>query len=114
MDAFRQAWQEFPAYRKDGVLPILCDSWLLYPPYAQVFPTQSNVGKFRTLWTLYQQKEQEGFPDCWRVFSMDLPQDLTRLPQSTRMQKAFAGYLSTGGSCGGGAGIVLFDGQKIL
>lgn len=114
MDAFRQAWQEFPAYRKDGILPILCDSWLLYPPYAQVFPPQSNVGKFRALWTLYQQKEQEGFPDCWRVFSMDLPEKLEILPRNTRMQRAFADYLSAGGSCGGGAGIVLFDGKQLI
>lgn len=113
-DAFQKAWEEFPEYRKDGVLPILCDSWLLYPGYAQVFPPQSNVGKFRALWTLYQKKEQEGFPDCWRVFSIDLPEKLEILPRNTRMQRAFADYLSAGGSCGGGAGIVLFDGQKIL
>lgn len=112
--SYRRAWEEFPELRKNGVLPILCHSWLFYPDYDRVFPENSNVGKFRRNFTMYQVYEQERFEDCWRVFSMDLPEDPAMLPRDTRMQQRFAQYIEQGGTFGNAAGILLFDGEKLV
>lgn len=114
MASLKRAWEEFPRYRKGEVLPVLCDSWLLYPPYEQVFGEGSGVGMFRKLWHIYGQAQQSRFEDCWRIFSMDPPEDLSLLPQNTRMQRAFARYMAAGGSYGTGKGILLFDGNQIV
>lgn len=114
MDSLKRAWEEFPDFRKDGVLPVLCHSWLFYPPYAAVFPENSGVGMFRSLWQYYDRAEHTGFPDCWRVFSMDLPEDYDLLPQNTSMQRSFAEYIKKGGTFGDASGIILFDGEKII
>lgn len=113
MESFRLAWEEFPEYRKDGFLPVMCSSWLFYGPYEKVF-SGTNVEQFRDLWHYYDETRQETFSDCWRVFSMDLPDDPGKLPQNTRMQKAFAAYMENGGTFGYAGGILLFDGEKII
>ena len=114
MASIHRAWEVFPEFRKDGYLPILCHSWLFYPDYAPVFGSQSGVGMFRGLWRIYAVGQQEQFNDCWRVFSMDMPEDVNLLPRNTRMQRAFADYIAGGGSFGDACGIILYDGEKIL
>lgn len=114
LNSLKQAWEEFPDFRKDGVLPVLCHSWLFYPPYERVFGKDSGVGMFRSLWHYYSTGEQETFLDCWRVFAMDLPTDLRLLPRNTRMQSAFADYIAEGGTFGDACGILLFDGNRII
>ena len=113
-DAIHRAWEEFPEFRKDGFLPVLCRSWLFYPGYAQVFGENTGVGMFRSLWHYGVVGEQETFNDCWRIFSMDLPEDLSLLPQNTRMQRAFVDYIAAGGTFGDAFGILLYDGEKII
>lgn len=114
LDSLKQAWEEFPDFRKDGVLPVLCHSWLFYPPYETVFGRDTGVGMFRTLWHYYSTGKHETFSDCWRVFSMDLPADLSLLPRNTRMQRAFADYIEKSGTFGDACGILLFDGNQII
>ena len=112
--SIHRAWEEFPEYRKDGFLPVLCHSWLFYPKYEQVFGKDSGVGMFRNLWQIGYPAEQETFNDCWRIFSMDLPEDVSLLPRNTRMQRAFADYIAAGGSFGDANGILLYDGERIV
>lgn len=114
VESLKRAWVEFPEYRKDGVLPVLCHSWLFYPAYETVFGENTGVGMFRRLWHYYAVGEHEKFFDCWRVFSMDMPADLGTLPRNTGMQRRFADYMEKGGSFGDACGILLFDGEKIL
>lgn len=114
MDSIHRAWEEFPEYRKMGYLPVLCHSWLFYPQYEQVFGENSGVGMFRSLWHYYSVGEQESFNDCWRVFSMDMPENLDLLPRNTRMQRAFADYIVSGGTFGDACGILLYDGEKLI
>ena len=114
LESFHRAWEEFPEYRKNGFLPVLCHSWLLYPGYEQVFGKNTGVGMFRSLWHIGFTGEQETFNDCWRIFSMDLPEDVSLLPRNTRMQRSFADYIAAGGTFGDASGILLFNGEKIL
>lgn len=114
LDSLKRAWEEFPEFRKDGYLPVLCHSWLFYPPYEAVFGPDTGVGMFRSLWHYYASSDHETFLDCWRVFSMDLPEDPAQLPQNTRMQRSFVRYIQSGGTFGDACGILLFDGQHII
>lgn len=114
VESLRKAWEEFPEMRKDGYLPVLCHSWLFYPPYEAVFGQDTGVGMFRGLWHYYATAVHESFFDCWRVFAMDMPEDLSLLPQNTRMQRGFVQYIQNGGSFGDASGILLFDGENII
>lgn len=113
-DSICRARKEFPDYRKNGLLPVLCHSWLFYPAYEAVFGKDTGVGMFRSLWHIGFPGEHETFNDCWRIFSMDLPEDLSLLPKNTRMQRAFADYIAAGGSFGDANGILLCDGENIF
>ena len=112
--SYRRAWEEYPEYRRNGVLPIFCTSWLFYPGLEQVFPPETNTGKFRGNFTMYETEETEEFSNCWRIFGMDLPEDLSLLPRNTGMQRRFADYIAQGGTFGNTAGVLLFDGEKII
>lgn len=113
-DSYHRAWEEFPELRRNGVLPIFCHSWLFYPGYDQVFTPESNTGKFRSNFTMYETYETERFDDCWRVFSMDVPENLSLLPRDTAMRRRFAAYIEQGGTFGTTAGVLLFDGEKLV
>ena len=113
-ESLKRAWEEFPDFRTDGYLPVRCHSWLVYPPYEEVFGKDSGVGMFRGLWHYYAAAEQDAFYDCWRVFSMDMPETPALLPQNTRMQRAFVRYIQNGGTFGDACGILLYDGEKIV
>lgn len=108
------AWERFRPRLRQDVLPVLCDSWLLYPAFLPLFGEESNLGIFQRSFHIYEARSQEGFADAWRVFSQPLTQDLGSLPQNTRLQRSFVQYLSQGGSCGTGSGLLLFDGNRIL
>ena len=112
--SLKKAWEEFPEMRKNGYLPVLCHSWLFYPPYEAVFGQDTGVGMFRSLWHCYAPSVHESFFDCWRIFAMDMPEDPALLPQNTRMQRGFARYIQNGGSFGDAWGILLFDGENII
>lgn len=114
LDSLKLAWEEFPEMRKDGYLPVLCHSWLFYPPYEAVFGQDTGVGMFRGLWHYYATSVHESFFDCWRVFAMDMPENLALLPQNTRMQRSFVQYIQNGGTFGDACGMLLFDGETII
>ena len=112
--SIRQAWAEFPEYRKGNFLPVLCHSWLFYPEYEPVFGKDTGVGMFRSLWHYGGVNKHDTFNDCWRIFSMDMPSDVSLLPRNTRMQRAFADYIAAGGTFGDAFGILLCDGENIF
>lgn len=114
MADYRAVYDRFRDRLKGGILPIVCYSWLLYPELAAVFGADSNIGDFCRDYYVFQSDPEKGFPDAWRVFSMDVPDDLSKLPRNTRMQRAFADYLAAGGSFGNGFGVLLFDGETVL
>lgn len=118
IDSFKQAYDFFGDRLKGGILPITCESWLLYPPHRAVFGEGSNTVKFIDLFEMTGSKDADGFHDMWRVFGRDLPKDgvidTSELPAETRMQRSFIKYIDNGGSFGEGIGYILFDGEKVL
>ncbi len=114
LDSYRQAYAFVKKdVQADGILPILCHSWFLYPDYRPLF-AGTNIGRFAADYTLLRRDDTEAFNDAWRVFSRDLSCGTAALPCNTTLQKRFIDYIDKGGRFGVGLGAFLFDGIKIL
>ncbi len=114
IDSYKKAYAYFGGKISDGILPILCDSWLLFPDYMAVFGKDSNIYKFAADFNIYSIRQTDEFCDAWRVFGMPYKGDTHKLPQDTTLQRNFVEYIKRGGKFGNGLGILLFNGEKIL
>ena len=94
-------------------MPVVCHSWLLYPPYLEeVFPEGSNLCRFAEMFRiLFVDQVGDHFPDCWRVFGKMHQKDLKDFPADTRLRRSFLIYMQNGGDFGYGYGILLYDRQ---
>ena len=105
-DSIRRAYDFFPDHFYDYPFRgFMCESWFLDPRYKEVLSPESNILKFAAKLNLYPhgQNSNEGF---WRVFG-EGAESLAQAPRKTRMQKAVAAYLESGGKLTAGGGIVL-------
>lgn len=118
MDALKRAYR-FP-YFKDvrvqgsDIRPFICSSWLLYPAHREFLPSRMNILKFMDCFDIIRSNEEEEFGNKWRVFGKykdTAPEDL---PTDTALRRAYAERLKAGGKTGGGYGILLFDGERIV
>ena len=112
--SFEEAYLFFKDKLKDGILPIMCTSWLLYPNYCQVFGENSNTLNFQKNFKIVNVINTESFQDAWRVFGEDVGENADNLPSDTTLQRSFIEYIKKGYSFGFGSGFVLFDGTNIL
>lgn len=112
--AYTAAYEFFKDKLQNGILPVICSSWLLYPGYNDVFGRESNVCRFAADYRIIKTEETETFQECWRVFDKDFDGNIDALPGNTRMQRAFIEHMKNGGTYGRGRGILLFDGERIL
>ena len=95
-------------------MPVFCSSWLLYPPYIDVFGENSNTAAFIGNFKIISTTETDDFGDAWRIFSKDFDGNADNLPAETSMQKSFINYIKNVGKFGGGLGILIFDGKTVL
>lgn len=105
-DSISRAYQFFPEYFPNySFRGFMCESWFLDPRYRDILSPESNLLKFADQLNLYPTRgdREEGF---WRVFGEGVS-SLAEAPRKTRMQKAVAAYLESGGELSGGGGIVL-------
>lgn len=114
MDSYKQAYEFYRDRLRAGVLPIFCESWLLYPGYVPLFGEKSNTLEFIRDFQIYKTENAEVFKDCWRVFGTDYKGDVSPLPDNTGLQKRFRAYIKDGGAFGYGFGVILFDGEKVI
>jgi len=110
MDSYRQASVFFGEKR----LIVICESWILYPQQKDFLPPHSNILDFMNDFDIISSEDDEGFPDAWRVFGKDHTLSPQQWPQETSMQRAYAKRILSGKPTGNGAGIIIFDGEKIL
>lgn len=114
-DSLAKAHSFFAGKYEEGILPVYCASWLLYPPTAELFAKGSNLRNFTDLFRVLDAREEPSNPDAWRVFHREYhPGEVNSLPENSSLQKALKSYLQSGKSMGVGKGILLFDGKKIL
>ncbi|MCI9627363.1 MAG: DUF5596 domain-containing protein [Clostridia bacterium] len=112
MDSLRRAHEFYKP--EGGVLPVVCYSWLLYPPYQDVFPADSNMAAFAQMFDVIESKSSPNQEDFWRIFHCKPTNDLQKLPHDTTLQRNFIAYLQRGNDMGTGLGVLLFDGKHIL
>ncbi len=113
VSSLKGAYEFFSDRRIDGVLPTVCLSWLLFPPYEEMF-NGGNLKTFRNMFDIVGYELQDKFYNGWRVFGVSDLSNPDGLPQNTSLQKKFAQWLRRNGEHGYGAGVLLFDGETIL
>lgn len=111
MESFDKAYKFF-----DGgdVIPIVCASWLLFPPYIErVFKKDSNLWRFAKLFDITETSETgRNFADCERVFGKSFEGTTEGFPRDTSLQRAFIDYIDSGDDFGCGIGIILYNGKE--
>jgi len=112
--SYKEAWEYFRDKAKNGVLPITCVSWLLYPDYMEAFGENSNIGRFARHFHIYRIDRRDDLISTVlaRVFN-NLPLS-DSLPETTSLQRRFKEYFKKSTSFGNGAGVIFFDGEKVL
>ncbi len=114
LDSYRKAYEFYKGDFNGKPIPMVCDSWLLYPGHREFLPERLNIRGFMNDFSYIEGFTRESFEDAWRVFGSDFkkaPEDLSR---ETSLQRAYAEHLEKGGKTGTGYGIFLFDGEKII
>ncbi len=86
--------------------PFVCHSWLLYPQHRAVFDQFANLGAFVRRFDIISFETTPDFGNAWRVFSVNYDGDPDKLPQNTRLRRAFVEYMRSGGTFGDGFGVV--------
>lgn len=115
IDSLKQAYSFFGGELKNGIMPVYCSSWMLYPPTAALYPEASNMRNFYEIFDVIDTVEKPDNPDFWRIFYKNFsPEILNSIEPTTSLQRAFAGYLRAGNSMGSGKGVFLFDGERII
>ena len=113
LDSLKRAYDFYPDVRKEGILPVVCSSWLLYPPHGELFAEGSNMKKFYRMFDIVG--EELGHADYWRIFGQPYDKEkLASAPEESSLQKSFKAFLLQGNSMGAGKGVLLFDGERIL
>lgn len=113
--SLKRAYKFYEPYHKNGVLPILCDSWLLYPPLAELFGKDSNTDRFYRMFKIIRQLPKPNNSDFWRIFSIPFsPENLQNAPENSSLQRKVKQFLLDGNCMGVGLGLLLFDGERIL
>ena len=116
LDSYRKAY----AFYRDrgelteGKLVLLCSSWLLYPKHAEFLPESLNIRRFMNDFEIFKAEPSETFRDSWRVFgdASELPPE--QWPEDTSLRKAYKQWILAGNPAGGGHGVIVFDGQKMI
>lgn len=116
IDSLARAYCFFPQAHHNGKIVVICNSWLLYPGYENLFPIGSNLGDFRQMFHVIDQKLDPDNTDFWRIFDCPWNQNIQwdDMPCRTGLQKKMRCYLEKGGTMGSGWGILIFDGENIL
>lgn len=116
--AFQNAYEFFKDQLPSSVIPIICHSWLIYPPYVRkVFVKDSNMARFAALFEIIDEESTGNrFLDARNVFGRYIDSDTTSLPRNTTLQRNFIRYIEEGNEFGHGYGIILYDGieKRIL
>lgn len=113
-DSYRRAYEFFRDYQRDGVLPIVCDSWLLFPDHDIFLPETSNIRDFLHDFTIASSGHDDNIRAPWRAFGRYFREPFDKLPRDTGLRRAYADWLVSGHATGWGCGVLLFDGEKIL
>ncbi len=115
LKSLRLAYDFYKEDRKNGILVICCDSWMLYSPLIERLPRTSNIRRFYDLFEIVSIREKATNTDFWRIFSLPYtPENLPAAPENTSLQRTVKAFMMEENNLGCGVGILLFDGEKVL
>lgn len=112
--SYKAVYNYCKPHLKNGILPVVCSSWLLHPAIKDLYGEGSNTYQFISDFKLYWWIDTDTFSNAWRVFNMDDTGNPDDFPRETRLQRNIADYLKSGKKLGKGKGIFLFDGENII
>lgn len=114
MDSFAKAYEFFSEQLTDDILPVVCETWLFYPPYVEkIFPKGSNISNFIGMFDIISHTSTgKDFEDGWRIFHREYDGTTETLPKDTSLQRNFISYIEDGGDFGHGYGVLLYDGKN--
>jgi len=110
-EAFAQAYEFFGFAERGETMPVVCESWMLYPPHYEQFPENGNMRKFFDRFEVYKYWEDEKNEDAWRIFNR-ADHDYVSFPQDTELRRNFYRYLNAGKKMGNGYGILFFGPEE--
>lgn len=114
MDSLKKAYDFFPDMRRDGVLTIMCNSWLLHPTTAKhCFTEGSNLKNFYDKFTIVKETEAAANHNFWRICGCDVS-EIDNAPQETGLQRRLVKMIKSGINMGAGYAYLKFDGEKIV
>lgn len=113
-DSYKRAYKFFKNRLCDGNLILVCDSWLLYKKHYKFLPKNSNILRFMDDFDIFKNHESDSFHNGWRVFGKYSDNPISELPEDTSLQRAYKTWLLNGNKAGGGSGVIVFDGEKII
>lgn len=116
MDAYRQAYRFFDRETAGAPLPMMCESWLLYPGHRDFLPAGSNILDFLNDFDILEKRDmdKENFGDLWRIFGRDYTLPAGELPTDTTLRQVYRDRLLSGKPVGLALGVLVFDGKEIL
>lgn len=110
--SYERAVQFFPNCVQDGKALFVCSSWLLAPELRSFLPSGSNILRFAADYEILHVREEQGFPDGWRVFGAHFADPPERLPRDTALRRGYADWLCTHDTTTVGYGAMLFEVKK--
>ena len=114
IESYRKAYQFFAKKRKNGILPMVCDSWLLFQEHNNMLPESSNIRSFMSDFTILKQSEEDSFGHGWRIYGKENLEPFQDLPEDSSLKRGYKNLLLAGKKTGSGYGLILFDGEEIL
>lgn len=113
--SLKQAYAFFKNELKGGLMPVYCNSWMLYPPTAALYSDGSNMKRFYDMFSVVEAVEKPDNPDFWRIFYKNYSKEtLDSIAVDTSLQSAILTYLRAGNNMGSGKAIFIFDGETIV
>ena len=113
IDSFRRAYVYFSDSVRDGILPIVCNSWMLHPQTAKCFKAGGGLEMFYNLFDIIHSEDTPKNHNFWRVFGVEF-KDFDKAPRDNSLRKSIYEMIQSGQDMGTGYGVILFDGEKII
>ena len=113
LDSLQRAYEFLKKDLRSNILPVVCSSWMLFPPYVEkVFGDGSNLKAFAKMFDVVDVTPRESFEDGWRIFGPAFQGSTEGLPQDNSLRRNMVRYIKDGGEFGFGYGVLLYDGEK--
>ena len=113
MNSFKMAYKYFGDTVKDGVLPIVCSSWLLHDKTSLCFKKGGGLEMFYNMFDVIYNEDHDTNRNFWRIFDCEY-KDFDKAPADTSLRRNILDMIKSGQNMGAGYGVILFDGEKIV